>query len=464
MKSKNSKITLEGIKENFLKLGESKNKASKENVSFTFPIDAFPKRMQDILNNFQEASLLPMDFYCLALLAVCGGTIGNTYVLRYKSSRTYSTVIYACIVGDSSIGKTPVLKTMLRPLYKIEKGYNANYKEAVQEWEALKESSPDKPKPVRQQILINDATIEALNKAHDENPKGLLLFQDEFIAWLNSQNQYRKGSDNEFWLAAWSGTPIKVNRLNREIYISNPCISVLGGIQPKLLKGLVRNNNKDNGFLYRVLFAYPENAKKPYETDKEIDAFIYKDYVDIIKQIHNLKDNLPITTETYNDSLQIPMSNEAKDKYREWKDALTDEINKVGDDSISSLFGKLETYCLRFALILDILEKVCEGTTENLEETPVTKATIEKAMKLTEYFKESGLRVLDKIDNIDPLSNMPENFKRFYKMLPNEFTTKEAVELGENFDISERTLKRRLSKEKNLFTRLKQGYYNKAIL
>src|SRR5581483_752631 len=62
------------------------------------------------------------------------------------------------------------------------------------------------------------------------------------------------GGDRQAYLSMWSRIPLKVSRKSAPlpIAIPRPCLVVVGGVQPDLLPG------RDDGFLDRLLWAYPE--------------------------------------------------------------------------------------------------------------------------------------------------------------------------------------------------------------
>ena len=70
-------------------------------------------------------------------------------------------------------------------------------------------------RPILSRFVVKDITIEALISRLQENPRGLLYYRDEGTAWILSMNQYRdrgRGADKEFWLSAWAGDEVKVDR------------------------------------------------------------------------------------------------------------------------------------------------------------------------------------------------------------------------------------------------------------
>ena len=428
-----------------------------------FPVSAFPKPVQSIINDFYKAYQLPKDYYALGILTACASAIGNAYNLEYKKGYYVPPILYSAIVGGSSIGKTPALKMCLTPIFNIEEQYNKDYSNAIDEWEILKQEADKKtilpPRPQRKDLLINDATTEAINKVLERNPKGLILFQDELIAWINSLNQYRKGSDTEFWLSNWSNSPAKINRATKDpLFIKKPFLCVLGGIQPSVLDGLGEGNKKDNGFLFRILFAFPDQQKKPYETDYVPSAETFQFYFSLVQSIHNLENE--ISQEGVN-AIHIHLSSDARKIYRKFSKKNTDLINEATNDNKKSLYGKLGDYCLRFALILEIMEvvshkKEVDGFTE------VSGKTMNNAIKLTEYFRATGIKVLNRIEKINPLDDYTKIQQKVYDALPNSFETAEGIEIAQKLKMAERTFKRFLQ-DKLLFDKVSRGIYDKIL-
>ena len=77
-----------------------------------------------------------------------------------------------------------------------------------------------------------------------------------------SMNQYRKGSDENFWMEAWNGSTTKISRknLDNSLFIERPYCSVLGGTQPGILKNFAQGDKAANGFFARLLFSYPDDS------------------------------------------------------------------------------------------------------------------------------------------------------------------------------------------------------------
>lgn len=444
-----------------------KKKSNKRKIP-SFPVDAFPKPVQSVINDFYKAYQLPKDYYGLGILTVCASAIGNAYSLQYKKGYNVPPIIYAAIVGGSSIGKTPALKMCLNPIFSIEEQYNKDYNDDISQWEIEKESTgkgqPHPTKPDRRDLLINDATTEAINRVLERNPKGLILFQDELIAWINSLNQYRKGSDTEFWLSNWSNSPAKINRATKEpLFIKKPFLGVLGGIQPSVLDGLGEGNKKDNGFLFRILFAYPDEQKKPYDTDHVPSIETFEFYKDLIKGIHQLPNNIKQTNSGWEvETISLQLSNDARKFYKIFARKNTDLINAATNDNVKSLYGKLENYCLRFALTLEIMNLV--GSKKELNEltTKVSAKTMQNSIKLVEYFRSTGIKVLNRIEKTNPLDDYTKVQQKVYEALPSTFETPDGVDIAKKTGMAARTFKRFL-KDSFLFDKISRGVYDKSL-
>ena len=435
-----------------------------------FPTDALPKRLGDIAKVFNTCYGLPIDYYGLGMLTAASIAIGNAYVVRYKYNQCYPPMLYSAIVGNSSIGKTPAIMHCLAPIFDLEDQYRHEYDGQIQAWKqdcfelqvsGMKREDP--PKPLQRELIINDATSEAITIALSHNPRGLLLFQDELNAWIKSQNQYRKGSDGEFWLSVWSNQSRKVSRVGKDpLYAKNPFVSVIGGVQPSILNDFAGEGRAENGYLARILFAWPDEMKKPHESDNSPDQEVFAAYREIIKRLHKLPHNF--TEEGFGEAIQIGLTSRALVAYKRWHRDNTDQINAEESDVIKSILGKMEQYLLRLALIISLLDLAIEKETwteEELTQHQIGEDEVIRAMLLIGYFKKTAMRVIGSVES--PVKKLSPEKEAFYEALPEEFSTKSALEAGEKADISERTIKRMLN-DFTLFRQLGRGRYRKVYV
>lgn len=80
----------------------------------------------------------------------------------------------------------------------------ASHEKAPSQWKRSKSSDPppEAPeKPRLRELLISDATVEAVAKAFEANHRGVLLDRDELAAAFGSFDRYNKGGgDGQNWI------------------------------------------------------------------------------------------------------------------------------------------------------------------------------------------------------------------------------------------------------------------------
>lgn len=442
----------------------------KKSLGNPFPIDAFPLKLGAIAQTFNRCYGLPLDYFGLGMLTAASVAIGNAYAISYKQNHNFPPILYSAVVGNSSIGKTPAINLCLGPIFDLEENYRDEYHVRYDTWKQecfeLKIGGlnrEDPPKPTQQELIINDATTEAINASLEANPRGLLMVRDELNGWINSLNQYRKGSDLEFWLSVWSNQSVKVNRVGKDsLYVRKPFVSVIGGIQPAILSGFATDGRSDNGFLARILFAWPDEMKKPYESNQAPDPAVFDDYKRIIRNLHKLPHNFD--EEGHGEPMLITLTEKARKAYSHWYKDNTDLINAEESDTVKSIYGKMESYLLRLALILSLLDLALNGdeyTPEQMVAHQVGEDEIHRAVALVAYFKKTSLKVIGNLES--PVKKLTDEKEAFYEALPEEFSTKSALEAGQAAGISERTVKRLLN-DFLLFKQLGRGKYRKHYL
>lgn len=442
----------------------------KKSLGNPFPIEAFPPKLGAIAQTFTRCYGLPVDYFGLGMLTAASVAIGNGYAVSLKQNHSFPPILYSAVVGNSSIGKTPAIMLCLGPIFHLEETYREQHHAKLEAWKQecfeLKMGGlnrEDPPKPTQTELVINDATTEAINASLEVNPRGLLMFRDELNGWINSLNQYRKGSDLEFWLSVWSNQSVKVNRIGRDsLYIRKPFVSVIGGIQPAILNGFATDGRSDNGFLARILFAWPDEMKKPYESNISPDPTVFEEYRRIIANLHKLPHNFD--EEGHGEPILITLTEKARKAYSHWYKDNTDLINAEESDTVKSILGKMESYLLRLALILSLADLAITGeeqTAEAMQEHQIGEEEILRAVALVSYFKKTALRVIGNLEN--PVKKLSDEKEAFYEALPEEFSTKMALEAGQEANISERTVKRLLN-DFLLFKQLGRGRYRKHYL
>ncbi|NLN95176.1 MAG: DUF3987 domain-containing protein [Bacteroidales bacterium] len=429
-----------------------------------FPVEVFPEAIQEIIISTNESLKFPIDFMGASILYAVSVSIGNTHRIEVMKGWQETPVLYLAIVGRAGTNKTHPLTFALKP---IEQRDNKKYQEYLiekQKYDSIvtlskkerEQQGYDEPiRPSWEQILVTDFTPEALVDVHKFNLRGIGVYNDELASWYKNFNRYNKGSEEQFWLSAWSGKPIRVNRKTSEPnYIPFPFISVIGTIQPGILNELA-DNRTENGFIDRLLFVIPDNLKKEYWSETELNPLITESWENIISNLLNI----PLEGDIDNNSpkpVVLKFKPEARQLLTEWQRELTDLSNKPENEAISGIYAKVEMYAVRFALILQMLRYAC-----NIDNKyAIGIEAVQGALKLVEYFTKTAIKVFNIVTDASPLDKLPLDKQTFYLSLSDTFTTNEGLQIALNMGIPERTYKRFLNR-KDLFKWTKQGEYER---
>jgi hypothetical protein len=372
------------------------------------PLDAFPPALADYLGQVAEATSSPPDFAALTLLAVAGAAIGNSRGLCLKRNSWYEAArLYAANVGDPSSGKTPSMEAVIRPYQDLQlklitayKEAKASYDQALCDYErALKENRalpedqrqplPDVPEEPEQpeRFVVMDATIESLAPLLERNQRGLLMVQDEVVGWVRAMGQYKggRGNDRQFWLSSWSGKSHLVDRKCQglvPVSIPRPFINVIGGIPPDMLNELADHKGRNDGFLHRVLFVFPRACAGADWSEVTVTDAAKAAWENTLLSLRKL------TMQELEDGglgyRVVEMSTDAKEAWVEWFNAHAAETRSPElPVHLISPWGKLKGLTARLALILHYLWLVQGDGGEG----PLDAASVERAVKLIEYFK-----------------------------------------------------------------------------
>jgi Protein of unknown function (DUF3987) len=426
-----------------------------------FPINAFPEKTRNIINGFQAVDGFPLDFYAGNAMVVVSSLLGVGFKAQYKKGHEHFPILYMILVGDSSVGKSVSSKNLFKPLMDIEKESSQKYHVQITQYHNQTVNIKDPaerdavPKPKRKELILDNSTMEALIRTMHRNPRGILYLQEEVIAWIKNMNSYRSGSDEQLWLKNFDGSFFKYSRVSGDntIAIDHLNATVVGGIQPGVIHHLLGNEKNLSGFSARLLFMYPFQTVAPYDSDLEVSDDLTNSWLKIVKYI----DNLPNRIEAGKSEKDLPVieqvtikcTDEAKALYKKISNELTDEINATDLDELKSMYGKLKSYTMRFALLLEVLrcaeQEIVFKKWEDVESRlKIGSDSMEGAYQLMKYFKVTGERVLQRVET--PVNALKIDQQAWYKSLPiGGITWAEAVKFAKECKLSESTTQRLLN-------------------
>lgn len=423
------------------------------------PLDVFPGRLAALITELDENNHFPVPYSLASLLFAASVAVGKSqaiYAAGYKNHPT----LWLAMVGMPGMNKSSPLKWFLSPFSKRDKDAYKKYTDEMKQFESLPKSEREGAhKPQRKQHIVQDATLEALQYVLDGNTRGIGVYSDELDTWYSSFDRYNKSGDQSAWLSMWSGITVSKNRVSsRDVYIDNPFCSVIGGLQPSVLKNLGCKDRQNNGFIYRILFVSSDEDKRPpnrkYNPVEEDNRKAV--WAACIKNILSV---LPVSED---EPQKVTLSKEASDVlfnrisgYR----ATYNSLRVKCDENYMQLISKLEIYAYRFCLLLNAIH-VGFGTDGATTET-ISGTVAEGAMRLLDYFEGSTLKALEAIISQDEVAALNELQMRIYNALPDRFPTSLALMVAEKSGGSAITMKRML-KNKELFEKIRHGEYGKT--
>lgn len=417
-----------------------------------FPLEVFPPMLADYARELHRVNGFLPDYTGAGMLFAASAAIGNAVHLKVKETYTAPPMLWLVSVGRPSIGKTHPLNTMVKPLTKRDAATKREHDKAVREWEAAQDErrkrrggkdtppeEPPSPRPVWRPHIVDDITMEALLAKLAATPRGVGLHCDELGGWLAGMDKYRKGGDRQKWLSIFNGSHLtEIRKTAGEHVVPRPFVSVAGGVQPGKLHDLGRDHD---GFLHRLLFVYPDEQVRPYASTASMDAEWGKRWAEVLENLLGL-------SMTMEEGELVPSllhyAPAAAEKYFRWERTLTDRTNAANassDDLSAALFGKLDTYAHRLALVLELLHQACSDGPATREVRP---QAVEGALKLLEYFEACARKVHFQLFEADEVDRMPPLKARVYAALPQVFATAEGLKVADAMGMSGRTFYRLL--------------------
>ena len=421
-----------------------------------FPIDIFPPPIQTYIIECNKTLDSSIDYMGCSMLWATSLIVGNSINIQVKPKWREVCNIWIAVVGKAGIGKSPSIDNIIYPLRKINSREIKTYIKNYDKWQAYEKMDKDEKKqvedvskPNKSQFIVDDITLEALIDLHGQSKNGVGVFKDELNGWFKDMNKYREGSDLEFWLSTWSGKSVTVNRVSRSgSFVEYPLIPVLGGIQPSVLNSIYTEENKDNGFVDRMLLTFPSleveyynDEELPYETIEWYNNAITAFYEHMKKSFLVIDDDGEIVPYTAH------WSAEAKVQWKRiFNEITTMQRSDEENEYMKSMLPKQKSYIPRFALLLHCLDCYLKSRPE-AEMLSVSDDAILKAERLSKYFIAMAKKIKENTIEVTEMKTAMQNgknkskkevFLEMYRANPEINRT----EAGELLGISRRQIQR----------------------
>lgn len=125
-----------------------------------FPIQIFPKMVQDIVESTNLCSDYPIDYISASLLSASATSIGNTHTINVKNDWYETAILYLALVGNPGMNKSHPLSFAYEPLFEKDKKTDFDFRKRYKEYEQAKEMS----RKEREDLNISDPVEEPILK------------------------------------------------------------------------------------------------------------------------------------------------------------------------------------------------------------------------------------------------------------------------------------------------------------
>ena len=410
-----------------------------------FPIDIFPSDIQRYMLECHRTLNSSIDYMGCSMMWLLSIIIGNSIKIQVKRGWIESGILWMAIVGRPGVGKTPNINNIIFPLQKANnneiKTYIKRldaYREYMDKDKKEREGEEQLRKPIKTQFIASDITLEALVELHEENKNAVGVFKDELAGWLKDMNKYRAGSDLEFWLSSWSNKGVALNRkTSKSSFVESPVIPILGGIQPGILNQFYTEENKDNGFIDRILTCYPDLDVEEYN-DNEMDEGLLQWYEDFIIDMYQRVKRHIVVYDNDNEitSIIATFSSQAQEEWKRIFNEITVMQNSpMENEYMKSMLPKQKSYIPRFALLINTLDTMTGQ--HDYDINYITRESLLKAERLSRYFINMAKKVkmqssetfeIKKVMNVNKMKSKKDQVQEMFKANP-EFNRSQMADL-----------------------------------
>ena len=417
-----------------------------------FPLDTFPKVIADSIEAVCEAQSLPVQFVASSALWTISSLAGARYNSDFNGGG--KNILYMLLVAPVSVGKTPSVNVVAeKPLKEAYANADAAHNQRMMDWQG-RDKSDTTPRPKRYVPIVKDATTEGIIHKHMTQPQGMGVYYDEAESIFGA-GAYKGTNDAiSFYTTAFNGDRYGSIRADdeKERILPYTNVNLLMGTQPDRLGNVFTQDRLSSGFASRFLIIQADYKM----LNTAIDPFGEK--MQMCREWVQIVENLFYSGLNNDPAVHVEITQDAKLIYRDYYRALIAEANtRIVNKSENYLIGaeaKLSNYFPRLCMVLSIMY--------NPTFPAITGDIVHKAYFLYRYYQESSIEAITGMKR-EADSGLPSELDNLYKLLPDEFTRKEAAEVCIRLGINERRFETAIRKKdfQALFRKSSHGKYTK---
>lgn len=339
-------------------------------------LELIPKEYSNYIHEAFKYKMIPKEYMLSSILFAVSSSIGMTFNIEAIGFQNYAN-LYFIIVGSRGDAKSEALKLATEPINHQDNEY---YNDYIKSFNSELENDL---KPVRKQILLQNATIEGAHKVHYENPNSIGVFIDEIFYLIESMSNpnSRDGGDwKQFFLQSYTNSHVDiVRKTTKSFRLSKTYVSLLGGIQNEFISKIFANGNLQSGFIDRLLFT-PILTENTTLLRGLIDEKVVAQYNLQINNILSYKKQSE-QKEEVKKNFKICCTAGAEDLLYTNKQDIIDR-KKNANPVIKEYHSKMNISIHKFVLLIHLM-KMSNKMDSTLK---IDKSTVELAILINEYF------------------------------------------------------------------------------
>jgi len=248
----------------------------------------FPAPLWAFVDAVAESRQVPRDMVFLLVLSILSTSSGGRWRAVIGPDWTETLALMTVVSMPSGSLKSPTVKAVAAPLYELQRELMDAAKPRISEAAALRDlrlAEVERLKrkagrgdvteaalldavqavdeitvPAVPQMLADDVTPETLGVLMGDQGGRMGVISPEGGLFAILAGRYSNGTPNlDLVLKAWSGDPVRVDRLSRDpLMLDEPFLAIGVTVQPDIIEGLAETRMfRGTGLLARFFFALP---------------------------------------------------------------------------------------------------------------------------------------------------------------------------------------------------------------
>lgn len=379
------------------------------------PMWGLPTELQNVVEEVTNGFQCSRDYAVASMMVASSTMMGKSVSSKFNNHLNFPS-LWIAIVGRTASGKTAPLSFFFKPIELMEREAIKSYRRELQQWEKqdIKERG-DKPK--YRHRLINNPSDESVLLELSSN-KSICWKTDELRTMFDSWGKYSKNGGGTIignLLSIFNNGDVNITRVTSEpIYIPEPNLNIIGGIQPPVLKRVMGNRGfADDGLFQRFLFVFPEGKDIPPFADVAISDNVRGVWSSTIDRLAHI-DCLTLSETTSAKQMHVEAINR-------WRGECNEHYRDI--EAMTSLLQKLEIHLCRWSIVTAVLSG----------QQAITDDIMHYSIECMEYFKRCGEKAFCLIANDDDQSKEPtkaDGIKLLKKLNPDLSQPKIAEVMG----------------------------------